>query len=320
LRALTPPPTDGRTGRGAARASRAAGHSRPSAPPPVEYSEAVSRFLAQAGLTPASRRVYLISLTGWSWALVGRPTPRGAERRRAVPPLVALAQLDDPRTGPRLAAALTRRAAVADARTVNRELSTLRSATGWWADQAWISTDPTHGLRNLAGDAPALPSLTEDQAEALNRVSPGLREHAFWRLLRQTPAAAEEVLALDIEDLDLPRDRARRPATRGMPRPGGADGWICWDEQTTRLLRWLLAGRTGGPVFVTGRRAPAGTGRAHICPVTRRARLSYRRAAEILTAASKPLDPAGQGWTLRQLRRSDRAAAPAGGRGGGGAR
>jgi integrase/recombinase XerD len=32
--------------------------------------------------------------------------------------------------------------------------------------------------------------------------------------------------------------------------------------------------------------------------------MSYRRAAEIFTAATRPLDPAGRGWTLRQLRRA----------------
>jgi integrase/recombinase XerD len=317
LRALTPPPVDGQAG--GPRASDAAERSQPGVPPPVEYSEAVSRYLAQAGLTPASRRVYLISLTGWSWALVGRPAPRGSERRRAVPPLVPLAQLDDPRTGPRLAAALDQRTKAADARTVNRELSTLRSAAGWWLDQAWISTDPTLGLRGVAGPPPALPPLTEDQVARLYQASPGLREHAFWRLLRQTSAPAEEILALDVEDLDLGRDRARRPAARGTPLAHVADRWISWDPPTTQLLRWLLAGRAGGPVFVTGRRASAGAGQANTCPVTRRARLSYRRAAEIFTAASRPLDPAGQGWTLRQLRRGGRAAASAGGREGGGA-
>jgi integrase/recombinase XerD len=36
--------------------------------------------------------------------------------------------------------------------------------------------------------------------------------------------------------------------------------------------------------------------------VTGRGRLSYRRAAEIFTTATVPLDPAGRGWTLHQLR------------------
>jgi integrase/recombinase XerD len=39
--------------------------------------------------------------------------------------------------------------------------------------------------------------------------------------------------------------------------------------------------------------------------------MSYRRAAEIFTSATRPLDPAGKGWTLRQLRRTGRAATSA---------
>jgi len=37
--------------------------------------------------------------------------------------------------------------------------------------------------------------------------------------------------------------------------------------------------------------------------VTGRGRLSYRRAAELFTAATQGLDASGRGWTLRQLRR-----------------
>jgi hypothetical protein len=81
----------------------------------------------------------------------------------------------------------------------------------------------------------------------------------------------------------------------------GPGAGLQWREGTTQLLRWLLAGRPGGPVFLTGRHAPAGSDPAHTCPVTGRARMSYRRAAEIFTAATAPLDPAGRGWTLHQL-------------------
>src|ERR1022692_2820021 len=75
----------------------------PAATPPVEYAAAVDRYLAQAALGPASRRVYRISLAGWAWPLVGKRTPQGTGRRRAVPPIVPLALLDDAATGPRLA-------------------------------------------------------------------------------------------------------------------------------------------------------------------------------------------------------------------------
>ena len=169
------------------------------------------------------------------------------------------------------------------------------SAVGWWLDQRWISTDPTAGLRHLATSGTALPPLTPAQAASLFRATTSLREHAFWRMLYDTAAPAGEVLGLDIGHLDLARDRAR-----AGPGPGPAT-WLDWREGTTQLLRWLLAGRTEGPVFLTGRRAAAGSDPAHTCPVTGRARMSYRRAVEIFTAATRPLDPSGRGWTLHQL-------------------
>jgi hypothetical protein len=74
------------------------------------------------------------------------------------------------------------------------------------------------------------------------------------------------------------------------------------------LLTWLLAGRPCGPLFLTDRRAPASAAAGDVCPVTGRARMSYRRAAEIFTGCTRPLDPAGHGWTLHQLRRPAPAA------------
>ena len=100
---------------------------RPGTPPgprpvaaPVEYAVAVDRYLADATLGGASRRVYRISLTGWAWALVGQRAPRGTGRRGAAPPVVPLALLDRAEAGHRLAAALADRGAQADPRTVNR--------------------------------------------------------------------------------------------------------------------------------------------------------------------------------------------------------
>ncbi len=270
-------------------------------PPPVEYAAAADRYLAQAGLGAASRRVYRISLASWAWPLVGKPTPRGAGRRGR-PPIVPLALLDDPGTGPRLTAAAVDRAATAGARTVNRELSALRGAVAWWQDQRWIHGDPIAGLRHLPGPRPTPGPLTAGQVSQLFRLRPGLREHAFWRLLYDTGAPAAELLSLDIGGLDLARGRGRVTT----PRPGS---WVCWTAaDTSDLLGWLIAGRPEGPVFVTGRRAPGHTAQADRCPVTGRARMSYRRAAELFTAATVPLDPGGRGWTLHQLQLAGRLA------------
>jgi hypothetical protein len=262
---------------------------------PVEYAAAVERYLGQATLGPASRRVYRISLVSWSWPLVGRPAPQGARRRGATPPFVPLARLDDPGTGPALAAALRERAAGTDVRTVNRELSALRSAVAWWQDQRWIRHDPTAGLRHVAGPAPPQPALAAHQLTRLFQAAPTLRDHALWRVLRDSAAPAEEVLRLDVGSLDLARHR-------GRSRPPWPAPWFGWSGASTELLGWLTAGRPEGPVFLTGRRAPAGTPAPDACPLTGRARLSYRRAAEIFTEVTRPLDPAGRGWTLSQLR------------------
>jgi len=210
-----------------------------------------------------------------------------------VPPVVPLALLDDPDTGGRLGAAVAERAELADARTVNREVSALRSAVGWWLDEGWIATDPTAELRLQRPDERPAP-LEAAQVDQLLRLPVSLREHAFWRLLLDSGAGAARVLALDAEHLDLQRHRTRpRPATH----PGAG---IEWQEATSQVLRWLLAGRTGGPVFVTGRRSAAPPP-ADRYAVTGQARMSYRRAAELFTTLTRPLDLAGHGWTLHQL-------------------
>src|SRR5579859_5845625 len=76
---------------------------------PVEYGVAVERYLADAVLGDASRRVYRISLVGWAWPLVGLERPAGVERRGARAPIVPLALFDDEGAGERLAAAVADR-------------------------------------------------------------------------------------------------------------------------------------------------------------------------------------------------------------------
>jgi hypothetical protein len=267
---------------------------------PVEYAVAVDRYLADASLGESSRRVYRISLAGWAWALADREQPVGQQRRGARPPVVPLAWLDSEETGRRLAAAVAARSRQADA-TVNRELSALRSAVGWWLEAGWISADPTAGLRVRpepgASPLPAGP-LTDEQVAAVFAAEASLREQAFWHLLHDTGAPAPAALGLDAGAID----RHGRPKLHA-PTSGELAGW---SDHTAELLAWLLSGRTIGPVFRTDRRAAGATPKADVCPLTRRARLSYRRAAEIFTSATGPLDPAGRGWTLHQLRRPRR--------------
>jgi integrase len=59
-------------------------------------------------------------------------------------------------------------------------------------------------------------------------------------LLHETAARANELLALDVEDLDLANRRAR------MHRKGGAVEWVFWQAASAQLLPRLLASRTVG--------------------------------------------------------------------------
>jgi hypothetical protein len=266
---------------------------------PVEYAVAVDRYLASSSLGQSTRRVYRISLTNWAWPLADRPLPAGQRRRGATPPVLPLALLDDEDADRRLAVAMAARSRRADVRTINRELSALRSAVGWWLDLGWICRDPTAGLDVPAVPGPARAPLTERQLAALFRTAASLREQAFWHLLHDTGAAATSALALDARAAD----EAGRPTTAAVAMAGTAG----WSGHTAELLSWLLSGRTLGPLFLTERRVMHSAPRADVCPLTGRTRMSYRRAAEIFTATTQPLDPAGVGWALHQLRSPRRA-------------
>lgn len=265
---------------------------------PATFQTAVDRYVASTGIQPASARIYRIALRTWAWLLADVQPPTGRARRGATPPSVDLAVLDDPATPTRLVRAFAVRVAAVDADTVNRELSVLRAAVGWWRGQGWIHADPTVGLHRRPAPPDRTRALSRDQIATLFQVDVGLRDKTYWRLLYETAARAEEILALNVEDLDLPNKRAR------VVSKGGTIEWVHWQSGAAALLPRLLKGRTRGPLFLTGRRAPARTATLDVCPITGRARLSYRRAAELFTQATRPLTKHGNGWTLHQLRHS----------------
>jgi integrase len=91
------------------------------------------------------------------------------------------------------------------------------------------------------------------------------------------------------------------PAPGGIPHRNAVDV-IVWQTATARLLPRLLKGRTLGPVFCTDRRARVELPPGDLDPDSGRARLSYRRAAELFEQATGGC-PGGP-WTLHQLRHS----------------
>ena len=188
-----------------------------------------------------------------------------------------------------------------------RHLSALRSALAWWAEAGWVTADPTAGWARPKVPVDTTRALTRAQVAAIWKLDVPLRDKALWRMLYETAARAEEILGLDVPDLDLPGKRGR------IISKGGTTDWVHWQTGTAMLLPRLLAGRREGPVFLTARKPGHAVASGDLCPVTRRARLSYRRAAESFELATRPLANPGarheeleevHGWTLHQLRHS----------------
>jgi integrase len=124
-----------------------------------------------------------------------------------------------------------------------------------------------------------------------------------WRMLYETAARASEILALNVEDLDL---EERRAPVRSK---GGDTEFVYWDTGTAHLLPRMLrlpdgSSRTSGPLFLASRRpVPARRPAPHdICPHTGRARLGYDRARVLLKKYTVTVG--GDGLELHQLRHS----------------
>lgn len=236
----------------------------------VPFMPARDLFLAQPNLSPGSKRKYAETLDTIGRELDGAVTA-------TVIQAVAVARWD----------------AAAPA-TWNRHTATVRSFLSFCTREGLLSGEPVVWLRRRREHIDTTRAVLFVALERLwSRRDVPLREKTLWRLLYETAARANEVLCLDVEDLDLPNKRAR---TVGK---GGDIEWLHFQSGAARLLPRLLEGRNRGPVFLAALRpSPARTpGASDLCPITGRARLSYRRAEELF------VDYSG-GWTLHQLRHS----------------
>ncbi len=178
-------------------------------------------------------------------------------------------------------------------------MATLGSFFAYCSRQGWVGVSPAVGLERHRERADRVQvgrtrAIALEELEAfLGAPSHSLRERVLWRMLYETAARAQEILLLDVGDLDMANKRAMVIGKGGNAEPIG------WETATARLLPRYLAGRADGPLFISSlapvpSRQPAA---ADAAPGTGRARLSYRRAAEVFRVASG-------GWTLHQLRHS----------------
>lgn len=238
---------------------------------------AIASFLAEHQLSHSSRRVYAGALRVLQDHVGGD---------------VAVTVLDETPTAEQLTGWFHERYGQAAPATRVRQLAILRSAFAFWRRRGWLATDPTTGLELPKVALDRTRALTREQVASLwRRDAVALRERTLWRLLYETAARANEILSLDVDDVDLPNKRAR------VQSKGGATEWVFWQTGSALLLPRQLAGRSEGPVFLADRLPTKAVPSIDRCPVTGRARLSYRRAAELFSEATG-------GWTLHQLRHS----------------
>jgi integrase len=178
--------------------------------------------------------------------------------------------------------------------TWNRHVATLRSFSSFCSRRGWLDGAIADGLERRREPVDRTKAIPYALLERLwRRDDVAVREKALWRLLYETAARAQEALSLNVEDVELDNKRAR------VRSKGGDIEWLHLQAGSARLPPRLIADRARGPLFLADRRpAPARMpAAADLCPYTRHARLSYRRAEELFRAASG-------GWTLHQLRHS----------------
>jgi integrase len=254
-------------------ATKRALRSVPQAGVGTSWAKATESFLRRA-MAPGTRRVYRLTLEAVGRNL-GSPMLAGV-------------------TSASLGAAVGLTYPSASPATWNRVLATLRSFTSYAQRQGWMEHDVAQGLERRHVVEDHTRAMGRDELDRLfTRRNVNLRDRALWLLLYETGARANEILNLNVEDVDL---NAKRAYT---VRKGGDRDVLHFQTKSARLLPKIINGRTSGPLFLSettpaGSRAPAASDRD---PITGRARLSYRRAAEIFSEAAP-------GRTLHQLRHS----------------
>lgn len=182
------------------------------------------------------------------------------------------------------------------AKTFNIRLTALGSACGYWRAQDWLDGDPLVRLRARPAPPDTSKALSRDRVAQILGSDAALRDRVLWHMLYESSARAEEVLMLDVPDLDTANGCAV------VTRKGGARDLIAWQTGTARLLPRMLAGRKSGPLFLTDRKARPSVATNDVDSATGRARLSYRRAAELFEGHTERYDDGP--YTLHQLRHS----------------
>ena len=202
--------------------------------------------------------------------------------------------------GDEIAAALRRLWGGSAPATWNRNRAAVVSWLSWCAQKKrWPAPQLPPDAERRKENNDATRALPRGRVERLlSRRDIPLREKTLWRMLYETAARASEILALNVEDLDLEQ---RRAAVRSK---GGDTEFVYWDTGTAHLLPRLLrlpdgTSRASGPLFLAVHRPVPARRPAprDICAHTGRGRLGYDRARILFKKHTGGLE-------LHQLRHS----------------
>ena len=117
--------------------------------------------------------------------------------------------------------------AYAAAATWNSRLAAVGSFCRWAQSQGWIVGDPLAGIERRPEPRDDTTPIRYNQLHVLwTRADVHVREKTLWRMLYETAARANEILARNIEDLDV---GMRRAVVRGK---GGHRQEVVWASGT----------------------------------------------------------------------------------------
>ena len=201
--------------------------------------------------------------------------------------------------GDEIAAALRRLWGESAPTTWNRNRAAVVSWLTWCAaKKRWPAAAATR-RRAAQGEQRRHRALPRARVERLlSRRDVPLREKTLWRMLYETAARASEILALNVEDLDLEQRRAP------VRSKGGDTEFVYWDTGTAHLLPRLLrlpdgTPRASGPLFLASRRPVPALGPHPVTPARTPAGAAWATTAPGSCSRSTPAawtGPCSVGW------------------------
>lgn len=177
--------------------------------------------------------------------------------------------------------------------TFNRHRAATGSLMAHCVRRGWVTKNPVAMIEGkpVKVTNPNKVITYDDLKKGWSNQDVRIRDRCLWRMLYETAARAEELLQLNIENMNVDERQAR------IVGKGGNIEIVHWATATKWLLPKVMVSRNQGPLFLAAKRPTRPVPESDFCQATRRARLSYRRSAELFSEAFP-------GHTLHHIRHS----------------